>query len=245
MIAADAAGSRSAAGAVLIDFYGTIAYVPAEDYIETKARMARVVGCDPQMFLSTWRSLTTPSAIGSLASETARVSTALAMMGRCASARDLRVMAEMEAALQYDGVRLMPDAMESLHRLRDLDLKIVLVTNCSVAGRRAIDKLGLRSLFDSLILSCEVRLVKPDPRIYALASASVGVPERNCLFAGDGDCGELDGARSVGMTAIRIGGSEYLTLHQDGSRTHDFAIESIRQLPALVQQLLPRENREE
>lgn len=48
------------------------------------------------------------------------------------------------------------------------------------------------------------RLMKPDPRIYELATARLGVDAEDCFYIGDGADSELEGARAVGMEAVLL-----------------------------------------
>lgn len=57
-------------------------------------------------------------------------------------------------------------------------------------------------LVDTAVLSYDVRLAKPDPRIYAMAVEGLGVTAEECLYVGDGTSNELSGADRAGMTAV-------------------------------------------
>lgn len=67
-------------------------------------------------------------------------------------------------------------------------------------------------LFDSVVLSCEVGLVKPDPRIYRLAATRLGVEPEQCIFIDDLSA-YVRGANSAGMSAILY--SDLDTLKKD------------------------------
>jgi len=75
--------------------------------------------------------------------------------------------------------------------------------------RRRFDFLGL---FETIIVSGEVGLVKPDPAIYRTLLERADVPADACLFIDDVDK-NVDGARAVGMHAVRFDGAE--TLRRD------------------------------
>jgi putative hydrolase of the HAD superfamily len=55
----------------------------------------------------------------------------------------------------------------------------------------------------SIVLSCETGLVKPDPEIFKLCAARLGVRPEDCLYVGDGGSDELRGASTVGMTPVQ------------------------------------------
>ena len=57
--------------------------------------------------------------------------------------------------------------------------------------------------FDEFIISGELGIVKPDPRIYQIALERVGVAPKEAVFVDDFP-ENVEGARSVGMHAIRF-----------------------------------------
>jgi epoxide hydrolase-like predicted phosphatase len=71
------------------------------------------------------------------------------------------------------------------------------------------DRALLAELFDSVVISAEVGMHKPEPEIYLLASKRVGVEPERCVFVDDlrENC---EGAEAVGMAAI---------LHRDVAET--------------------------
>jgi putative hydrolase of the HAD superfamily len=58
-------------------------------------------------------------------------------------------------------------------------------------------------------LSYEVGHLKPHPAMYRAAAANAGVPPEECLFIDD-LAGNVEGARAVGMRAVRFAGAEAL-----------------------------------
>jgi len=61
---------------------------------------------------------------------------------------------------------------------------------------------GFEELVDDIVYSHEAGMSKPDPRIYALACARLGVRPDETVFIDDTDYG-VAGAREVGMHAVR------------------------------------------
>jgi putative hydrolase of the HAD superfamily len=61
--------------------------------------------------------------------------------------------------------------------------------------------LGILHLFDVLVCSAEVGMAKPEPGIYTLAAARLGVRPEACVFVDDHDP-NVRAARAVGMTGI-------------------------------------------
>ena len=63
------------------------------------------------------------------------------------------------------------------------------------------DRDAFTELFDGWVISHEVGLRKPDPRIYELGAEQVGLPIDQCIFVDDLG-GNLKPARALGMTTI-------------------------------------------
>jgi putative hydrolase of the HAD superfamily len=57
---------------------------------------------------------------------------------------------------------------------------------------------------DVAMFSSSIGLKKPDPRIYMLTAESLNVKPENCLYIGDGESGELNGAQRTGMHPVLI-----------------------------------------
>lgn len=58
-----------------------------------------------------------------------------------------------------------------------------------------------QQLFDSVVLSYDVHMAKPDPRIYHLAADKLGLEPQECIFVDD-IAEYCDAAREVGMHAV-------------------------------------------
>ncbi|ENX63662.1 MULTISPECIES: HAD family hydrolase [Acinetobacter] len=62
--------------------------------------------------------------------------------------------------------------------------------------------LGLTEFFSSTIVSEAVGLRKPDPAIFLLSCQQLGVHPKDCIFVGDNELADIQGAKSVGMKTI-------------------------------------------
>jgi putative hydrolase of the HAD superfamily len=96
-----------------------------------------------------------------------------------------------------------------LRQLRAGGIKTALISNADICDVWYWKESPLASCFDEAIFSYDAGLLKPDPRIYALASERLGLPPAACLFVGDGGHRELTGAREAGLhTALTV---EYIS----------------------------------
>jgi epoxide hydrolase-like predicted phosphatase len=66
-----------------------------------------------------------------------------------------------------------------------------------------VESWGLDGHFDSLTLSCEEGVMKPDPRIFRIALEKAGVQPAEALFVDD-FIENVEGARAAGMLAVHF-----------------------------------------
>ncbi len=82
--------------------------------------------------------------------------------------------------------------------------KVGLLSNAWDDLRQVLhDRWGIDDLFDELIISAEVGLVKPDRRIYKLAVSRLGVQPSEAVFVDDMP-GNVTGAQAAGLFAIQF-----------------------------------------
>jgi HAD superfamily hydrolase (TIGR01509 family) len=116
-------------------------------------------------------------------------------------------------------------ALPVLDELRGRGLRLGLVSNCSSEVGELWDTSPFAGRFDAVVLSADVAICKPDPRIYRLVLERLGVEAEDAVFVGDGHSDELAGAEAVGMRAIQFGS-------RDG--WHGQRIDSLGELPDLI-----------
>jgi FMN phosphatase YigB (HAD superfamily) len=59
-------------------------------------------------------------------------------------------------------------------------------------------------MVDVHVFSCTEGVMKPDRRIFEVATTRLGVEANECIYIGDGADDELEGAQAVGMDAILL-----------------------------------------
>lgn len=93
------------------------------------------------------------------------------------------------------------DLLETIRRYRKT-YKVGLITNFSDDLReRLAGPWSVEGAFDAIVISCEVGMVKPDPRIFQLALKKLGVRPHEAVFIDDRPH-NVEGARKVGLHAI-------------------------------------------
>ena len=113
--------------------------------------------------------------------------------------------AEFEAFREqfWGGDRLDTDLVAYIRRLRS-DFKTGLLSNAFSDLRRLVaETLKFADAFDEMIISAEVGLVKPDPRIYHLALDRLGIAPEAAVFIDDFSR-NVEAARAVKLHAIHF-----------------------------------------
>lgn len=92
-----------------------------------------------------------------------------------------------------------------LDELRRRGIRLGLITNGpSESQREKLRRVGIDGLFDLVIASGDVGVLKPDAAIFALAVRELGVPASASLHAGDNFDADVVGAHRAGLTAVWI-----------------------------------------
>lgn len=119
-----------------------------------------------------------------------------------------------DPAMRLEGRRVLDDEQkdivffegvpETLHRLKAAGLGLGVVTNTFDATKDKLEwfrRVGIDSLWDSFATSCELKVCKPDRRIYLAALNPLGFEPQEAAFVGHA-AAELKGAKALGMTTI-------------------------------------------
>ena len=63
---------------------------------------------------------------------------------------------------------------------------------------------GLSELFDVRVVSSDVGVAKPHPRIFQIALDRLGTPAENAVYVGDRLIPDVGGPHAIGMKAVLI-----------------------------------------
>ena len=97
----------------------------------------------------------------------------------------------------------MPRVTDTLGSLRERGVKVGLITNGrALMQNRKIDGLGIRPLLDSVVISGDLGVRKPDPRIFAAALEDLAVAPASAAYVGDNPEPDILGAKRSGMFAV-------------------------------------------
>lgn len=102
----------------------------------------------------------------------------------------------------FAGDRLNEPLVEALRRWKG-QVALGLISNAWSGLREVLRRLRLLDLFDEVVISAEVGLLKPDPRIYLLALERLRVPPEAAAFVDDLP-GNVQAACALGLYGIHF-----------------------------------------
>jgi len=117
---------------------------------------------------------------------------------------EVRAMVDKLVRLWHRGMYLDPETVDVLGRLKG-NYIVGLITNWEHTPRiyELVDELGMHDLFDSIIVSDDVRCAKPDPTIFKIALERHGLTATEAVYVGDMDV-DVQGALAAGLYPFLI-----------------------------------------
>ena len=109
------------------------------------------------------------------------------------------------------------DVRPALAALRGAGLRLAVVSNWDERLPRLLAALGLAGHFEAVVVSAEVGVEKPHPRIFEAALERLGLAADEVVHVGDHEVEDVEGARAVGLRALRLareGGGDLSSLEE-------------------------------
>ena len=189
--------------AVLLDLYDTIVW---SEWFRLRDAIAARIGDDMEAdrLQKAFEQTRPARGVGAFGSVEGDMAAVLEAAGVPYDATLVDELVELERTHLANGVHLYDDVVPALVSLRERGVKTGLVSNCSHSTRPVVERLGLDAVFDKVVLSFEVRAMKPDPAIYRATLEQLGAvaPER-AVFVDDQPT-YCDGATAIGLDARLI-----------------------------------------
>lgn len=101
--------------------------------------------------------------------------------------------------------RICDGALELLEALAAAGFPLGVVSNWDERLRPLLTALGLASLFDVLVVSCETGFSKPSPVMFEVAARGLGLRPAALLHVGDSPEEDVAAARAAGLAAWQVG----------------------------------------
>ena len=138
----------------------------------------------------------------------------------------------------------LPDADPTLRAARDRGFRLAVLSNWPLARTvdRYLDAQGWASLFDAVVVSQRVGVIKPHPAIFAAAADAMALAPATILHVGDDWAADVAGARAAGWRVAYLRGHQGDTPLPTSSRddpagadaTADLEIDRLSELLPLV-----------
>jgi putative hydrolase of the HAD superfamily len=189
--------------AFLLDLYGTLVEPDWAALTAGRDAIADRVGVPRAEAQSAWTSTHEARMRGQHGSLEGDLAAVLAKAGIGSEVTDdlLAELAASERANWRRSVRLYPDVVPALGRLRRAGARLAIVTNASAEAAGVVPALGLDGLVDVVLASCDARTVKPD--LLLLALSELGIPRAEAVLVDD-EPAQVVAATAMGMRAILI-----------------------------------------
>jgi putative hydrolase of the HAD superfamily len=188
--------------AVLLDLYDTLVW---SDWWGWQERLAVELGVTHEAVGRAFEATRPARSTGAYADADADLSSVIRALGIDPEAGLIARLRGLEHAhIEAGGVTLYEDALPVVRELRARGIETALVSNCSHNTRPLVERLGLETEFDQVILSVEVRAMKPDPAIYRLTLDRLGVEDASRAVFVDDQTSYCDGAAAIGMQTYLI-----------------------------------------
>jgi FMN phosphatase YigB (HAD superfamily) len=133
--------------------------------------------------------------------------------------------------------KVVEGAFEVVRKLTKLGYKVAIIANDEdgVSARNVINNTGLKDYFNTILISGELGIEKPDSRIFEVALESLGVKAKNAVMVGNRIDADIVGANRSEMTSIWFKwNNRYPASINTKEEEPDFTISNLSELNAIL-----------
>lgn len=155
---------------------------------------------------------------------------------------------ELSFLYDYERVRVMRRShlQQTMQELKDMGLEIGMISN--IISRSVVPhflmEYGIEGYMKCIVTSCDTGIRKPDPGIFRIAEAQMGMKPQELAYVGDTLSRDVRGTRAAGwkcMIQIRNPGIAHRDLGlENGPDQPDYRIDDLSEIPAILR----KENRD-
>jgi putative hydrolase of the HAD superfamily len=224
--------------AVLFDLFGTLVpNLAPEVWTLSCEKIAGILGIDPEDYGRLWSERFEERMTGRIQDGPGQFDDILQQLNHPVDAgireRAYQAHREMLARALQPKV----DAIDTLNRILDRQLRLALVTDCSSAAPEILDTTPLGTYFSCRASSAHLGTRKPDPLMYQHVIEELQVEASDCLYVGDGNSHELPGAKKLGMTTVWVDNGEEQYWQERFEPAGDHTIQQLGELIPLLDRL--------
>jgi len=111
---------------------------------------------------------------------------------------------DREVEAEVASVTAFPETLAVLERLKKCKYKLGVISNLATPFKRAVVDTGIDKFVDEAVFSCDVGFVKPEPQIYLLMIAALGLDPHRIIMTGDQALKDAQTPRSLGMKGVHL-----------------------------------------
>ncbi len=200
-------GHRSSNRIVLFDLWNTLIPLTNETKLRAFAETSKLLGVDKSELDLVWRETRHLRETTDLRHYLVALGNHL---GACWSDETISRVLTTRWAIHSIGFSApMPHAESSLGALRECGYRIGVISNGTSDVADMIAQSRISYYIDAVIVSADVGMMKPDPRIYHLAAEALDSSPSGSAYFGDGQDNELEGAHDAGCRPVLVGSSDH------------------------------------
>lgn len=187
--------------AVIFDMFETLV-THYECPVYMGKQIAKDMGIDEQKFREIWDTSDDDRTLGKRSLED--VIEEILKVNDCYSSQLFeKIITKRKRSKRECFEHIHPEIIPLFDALKERNIKIGLITNCYFEESEVIRSSIFFEYFDSVCMSCEMGVKKPDTKIFEKCMSDLGVVAKECLYVGDGGSFELETAKSLGMYPLQ------------------------------------------
>ena len=187
--------------AVIFDMFETL-ITHFESPLYMGKQISNDIGIDEQKFREIWDTSDEDRTIGKRSLE--EVIEEILKVNHCYSPQLFeKIITKRKMSKRECFEHIHQEIMPLFNTLKAMNIKIGLITNCYFEESEVIKNSVFFEYFDSVCMSCEIGVKKPDTRIFEKCMRDLDVVAKECLYVGDGGSFELETAKSLGMHPLQ------------------------------------------
>ena len=128
--------------------------------------------------------------------------------------------------------RVYPEAVPTLERLYG-KFGLGIIANQSLGAGKRMEERGIRKYFDTVILSAEEGVAKPDSKIFLLALERAGLKPEEAAMVGDRLDNDILPAKALGMTTVWVRQGSFIDEKSYPENIADYTVGNISEIPSI------------
>jgi putative hydrolase of the HAD superfamily len=124
------------------------------------------------------------------------------------------------------------DTVPTIERIKNSGYRVGVISDgLAIKQWEKLIRLGLQNIFDTVVVSEEVGVEKPDIKIFETACAQLETEPENCMYIGDRLDSDILGANKAGMVSVRLLRGKYKDIKPQGLQERpDFEIRRLEEV---------------